>query len=1098
MYLRLPLQILICFFIVFLSSCSTTPHVNLHLPPIQKYDLNVALIISDTFKNSIHHTFVKTNCGSYENRGYYTRYEHNANGSMHAKNTIGEANESLFAKGMPYLFNKVDIYKNTEEINKTDYDFILLPKVEINTFSEENLRRQIRHRDDINVITGTPIEIKAKAKYTVLVRDAKNPSIVKVLTGESSSAEGRWRTDEAYCSSDGYYNLRFSEDYRGPIGDAMSNAFTALLKEAEQDLQPLAEAKIQERALPSDLSVSVRFSDSGSFLPNNSLDAGENAEVTVSIKNTGKGTAFGTNLFISSDNTRIGYNKEIKVADIQPNEVKELKVDMKAGLDIGDGKSSFQFDLKEKRGYDAKKVIVQVPTSKLEKPLLEIVTTEINDGDTGLARGNGNGILESGETVELTAFVRNSGEGRAAGVNLGAEKTTPGIEWVRNSVLVGAISPSEVAKAKIAFSIPRNFNAKEISTVLKANDIRGVNVTEKKVALAYEKRSPDLQYAYRILSNDKAVRAISNGEEYEVELSLTNRGRIPAKNVIVSLSSGDEIKFSNSKIDAGEIKENASIAKRRFPLFIPRSFGAPQAVLNIEIAQAEFPVTKDSIRIPVDVKSPKLSYVVSILGRSGANSIEQGEDAVLEVQVLNEGDLPAENVRIRVESKDENLKISGRNEAVLGKIPALSNSEVVRLQLTALRRIKAGDSYLGIGIVQDDFPPVVSQYVLNVKEEDASVIDLASEGRAMTIASSGAKPPVINLKTIRGLETTADENLRLAFEVVDSRNVEAILVEVNGVRVPLDEKSGLTPQPSRKKEIIKNIPLSEGTNRVVITAYNSDNIKARKELMVTRVAEEDIDTPPVTNLHNPDALAVVIGISKYESIHSVDYAKNDAEAVRKYLVNTLGFEERRIKSFYDEQATFTKLRAYLETHLRNMVKPGVSDVFIFYSGHGIPENNEAYFAPYDLDPYAVKTSGYAVNELYRQLAEMNVRSVTVVIDACFSGISEGNMPVIKSASPVFLEVSNPILRAKNGVVFTSSTGKQISSWYPKKRHGLFTYYFLSGLRGGADLDNDGQITVNELERYIGRNVPEQARILHNREQTPEVVGNKDAVLVRFK
>jgi uncharacterized caspase-like protein len=92
-----------------------------------------------------------------------------------------------------------------------------------------------------------------------------------------------------------------------------------------------------------------------------------------------------------------------------------------------------------------------------------------------------------------------------------------------------------------------------------------------------------------------------------------------------------------------------------------------------------------------------------------------------------------------------------------------------------------------------------------------------------------------------------------------------------------------------------------------------------------------------------------------------------------------------------------------------------------------------------------------------------------------------------------------LLTIKNGVVFTASSGKQVASWYRKKQHGIFTYYFLKGLRGGADADGNGQITVGELKDYLMKNVPEQARILYNdREQTPEIVGDTDAVMVKLR
>jgi uncharacterized caspase-like protein len=97
-----------------------------------------------------------------------------------------------------------------------------------------------------------------------------------------------------------------------------------------------------------------------------------------------------------------------------------------------------------------------------------------------------------------------------------------------------------------------------------------------------------------------------------------------------------------------------------------------------------------------------------------------------------------------------------------------------------------------------------------------------------------------------------------------------------------------------------------------------------------------------------------------------------------------------------------------------------------------------------------------------------------------------------------LIVSNPICSARDSVVFSSSASRQISNWYPEKKHGLFTYYFLCGLQGKADANGDGQVTVQEMEEYLSRNVPQQARALYNRDQTPTVEGNKNKVVVLLK
>jgi uncharacterized caspase-like protein len=83
------------------------------------------------------------------------------------------------------------------------------------------------------------------------------------------------------------------------------------------------------------------------------------------------------------------------------------------------------------------------------------------------------------------------------------------------------------------------------------------------------------------------------------------------------------------------------------------------------------------------------------------------------------------------------------------------------------------------------------------------------------------------------------------------------------------------------------------------------------------------------------------------------------------------------------------------------------------------------------------------------------------------------------------------------VVFAAADSNQISSSYPEKQHGLFTYFLLKGLRGEADKNNDKEIAVDELEVYLVTNVKKTAGQL-DREQTPQVMGwDKRRVLVRY-
>jgi hypothetical protein len=89
--------------------------------------------------------------------------------------------------------------------------------------------------------------------------------------------------------------------------------------------------------------------------------------------------------------------------------------------------------------------------------------------------------------------------------------------------------------------------------------------------------------------------------------------------------------------------------------------------------------------------------------------------------------------------------------------------------------------------------------------------------------------------------------------------------------------------------------------------------------------------------------------------------------------------------------------------------------------------------------------------------------------------------LLADARPVFMEVDESATR--NVTVFSASSGSEISSAWPEKKHGLFSYYLMKGMRGDADANKDKQITVGELGNYVKENVSDMAGML-DREQTP--------------
>ncbi|MDA8753580.1 caspase family protein [Candidatus Marinimicrobia bacterium] len=174
-----------------------------------------------------------------------------------------------------------------------------------------------------------------------------------------------------------------------------------------------------------------------------------------------------------------------------------------------------------------------------------------------------------------------------------------------------------------------------------------------------------------------------------------------------------------------------------------------------------------------------------------------------------------------------------------------------------------------------------------------------------------------------------------------------------------------------------------------------------------------------------------------------------------------------------------------------------SDIFIFYAGHGAPniETGTSYLIPYDIDPN-YSTTGYSLDKLYNNLGNVKSKSITVILDACFSGGTRENQSLLSNARPVYIEVQKGNIPS-NIIVFTAASGKEISSGYKQKSHGIFTYYFLKGLKGEADSNEDKKISNLEMYNYLGENVLIQARRI-GREQNPQLLGgSEDKILLTY-
>ena len=258
---------------------------------------------------------------------------------------------------------------------------------------------------------------------------------------------------------------------------------------------------------------------------------------------------------------------------------------------------------------------------------------------------------------------------------------------------------------------------------------------------------------------------------------------------------------------------------------------------------------------------------------------------------------------------------------------------------------------------------------------------------------------------------------------------------------------------------------------------------------------------PALGADNEHGIAVIVGNKAYDGeTPAVDFAHNDAEAMKRFVINVLGYREGNVIDLRD--ATKGKLETVFGNardhrgQLFNWVKAGKSNVVVFYSGHGVPDTEgRSYLLPVDGDPEFGHIGGYALDVLYENLAKIDAPSITVYLDTCFSGQTpRGYLLEGSGVVPTPREIATPAKLT----ILTAAQADQMARWDEESGHGLFTAHLLKALGGEADRadwgDGNGEVTLAEARAYLDEEMSYQARRRYGKPQAVMAVGDETSVL----
>ncbi len=843
------------------------------------------------------------------------------------------------------------------------------------------------------------------------------------------------------------------------------------------------------------LNIIIKFYDDNSIISNNSIDAGEQSAITATLTNNGKGTAFDVNLSAESQYKNIQFPKTISVGDIQPGESKNLTIPIKADLPLATGTASFLVKAREKRGYDARPVELQIPTAELRSPKLLFASCNLNDS-SGLASGDGDGIVENNETIELNPYVNNDGVGDALKVSVKLIDITQGIEITKGNDQLASIGSGTVGKATLAFKIPRTFSQPEIRYTIAATDVRGMR-TEKTYTVPFESKIPVLYYTYQVVdTRNREIPGLENGKSYSLRITPKNTGSNIAEGVKIRVSP------ESSKVIVGSYNGNVGILQPdsvgpviTVPISLNRSFVDPSMSMNIAMTQESFPGLSRDITLPVMVKKPNLEYQVALLNGVSDKELSQNSWPRFRVSISNNGSLDAKDVGIGFYVSDTGIAFD--KEEMIGTIKA-GESQYRDFTFFVRGDAPIGEMPVKLSISQADFDDLHTTLAYGLTKQTAIVQRVKATGSSAGIHASAtySGPPELYINSPNRDTETYKQTTDLHGSIMTfgpGNAVQSLFISLNDeplkiisvmedIRFDLNQ---ITRRPVEDNKTVFDgaISLRSGINVVKIACTDRNGQKSEQSVTIIKKAK-------LGNIY-----AVVVGISKFHNPgYNLNYAASDARKFYDFLRSESGGQlpESRVKLLADFSAT----RATIIGALTNLLGKATKEdtVEIYFATHGITGfDGTLYYLCYDTDIENLRGTGFSDQDL-TDILKKNIAAGKIIIylDACHSGLSGLSERYAKRGIRVY-EVNERInslaaalsKTTTTGVVtFSASSSTGYSLEHPKWKGGIFTHCLINGLEGEANENNDEWVSVAELDNYLMRKV----MALTEGKQRPKVNG----------
>ncbi|WP_155968960.1 caspase family protein [Kamptonema formosum] len=191
---------------------------------------------------------------------------------------------------------------------------------------------------------------------------------------------------------------------------------------------------------------------------------------------------------------------------------------------------------------------------------------------------------------------------------------------------------------------------------------------------------------------------------------------------------------------------------------------------------------------------------------------------------------------------------------------------------------------------------------------------------------------------------------------------------------------------------------------------------------------------------------IVIGINKYQFFHALSYAKQDAQALENFLIESAGFAPDRCVLLTDTSPPADSHSTYpnrqnllrmIDEQCRHQLRSG-DVLWLFFCGVAVSADGEDYLMPADGNPADIASTGISARWLFSALKSCRTQQVLVLLDMYAATGSE--QQIGSRIAKLAREMEIPVLLSCQNSDFSSETDAL--------QHGFFTAALLEGLRSG--------------------------------------------------